>query len=232
VNYCYAWDFTNDTGEDADDLHIWLQGVRQVTEVYAGSENPFGLPTAGSGYNAGLNAYHLEFTGGPAFAGDTVRLGVCTAAPTLRLSATDTTPPFYWSAQGRVLQPAPLFAGLSWEWHTDGSLRLSVHNAGTAPLVLWSLDVLTAEQPLALDDLNDANLSGLAVAAALVTEPITITAGGAHVFDIAAAALFGGGAWLAELTITDEDDLAHEAHLFSQAVPPSAVIYMPTFLKS
>lgn len=231
AGYCYAWDFANDTGQDADDLHVYLQGVRQITEVYAGGDNPFGPPAATSGYDAALNAYRLEFTGGPVPAGDVVRLGICTSAPALQLDASATTPPFYWSLQGGVLKPAPLFVGLSWEWQAGG-LRLTVRNPGTTARVLWSLDLLAADAAFALDDLTGDNLSTLPVLGLLVDDPVVIPAGGSQSFDVASDALSGdAGAWLVSLAVSAEDDLDNVAHLYSQATLPTGVIYLPLTLK-
>jgi len=231
AQFCHTWDFANYTGEDADDLHIWLHGVRYVSEVYAGEGNPFGPPAGTSGYDAELNAYRLDFAGGPALAGDTVRLGACTATPALQLGATSKTPPFYWSLQEAVLEPSPLFAGLSWGWGAGG-LRLTVTNPGTSGLVLWSLDLLTAEAALPLEDLTGDSLATLPALAAAVDEPVVIPAGGSQSFDIATAALAGaGGALLVELAVSAEDDLDNVAHLYSQAAAPAGVVYLPLMLK-
>jgi hypothetical protein len=233
VSFCYAWDFTNDTGVDADDLHVRLQGVHAVTEVYAGADNPFGAPTAASGYDSALDAYHLEFTGATVAPGERVRLGVCTVTPYLLLGMKPAAPlPFYWSVQGSVQQPAPLFVGLSMSSSAGGGVRLGVHNSHATPLVLWSLDLLATGQPFTLEDLNGTSLSGLPVGAMLVADPITIPAGGVQYFDIPpAGSLAAGGTWLTEMTVTTEDDLANEAHIYTEALPPPVVVYLPLIFK-
>lgn len=232
--YCYGWEFLNNTGQDADGLHIRLEGVHAITAAYEGPGNPFGLPLASSGYDAGLDAYRLEFGGGPALDGDMVHLGACTGRPVLRLgTAAASTPPFYWSAGGRVLQPAPLFLGAGWLWTAPGQLRIRVTNDMAAPLVLWSLDLLAADGPLDLGDLNGDALAALPVVAVLAPDPLVLPAGTAQSFDVAAEALgplTPGRALLLQADFSAEEDLGDGGAVYAQMLLPQH-IYLPLILR-
>ena len=82
--FCYNVDFANNTSEDATGLLAQFGGIQHVDEVYTGGWNPFGAPTPASGYDLQTDAYTLEFTGGPAYTGDTVHAGLCTDSPAHR----------------------------------------------------------------------------------------------------------------------------------------------------
>ncbi len=82
--YCYAWDFSNYTGEELDGLTLRLQGQHTVSAVYTETLNPFfGLDT---GYEAGTDSYRLVFTDGLVYDSDPVHVGVCSDLSYARLS--------------------------------------------------------------------------------------------------------------------------------------------------
>ncbi len=232
--YCYSWEFLNNTGQDADGLHIRLQGVQAVTAAYEGPGNPFGLPLGSSGYDTGLDAYRLEFGGGPALDGDMVHLGACTDRPVLRLgTAAAPTPPFHWSSDDRVLQPAPLFLGAGWLWAAPGQLRVRVTNDTAAALVLWSFDLLAADGPLNLGDLDGDALASLQVVAMLAPDPLVLPAGAAQSFDVSAEALgplTPGRALLLQADFSAEEDLGNGGALYAQLLLPRH-IYLPLILR-
>jgi hypothetical protein len=241
--YCYNWDFLNNTGQDADDLHIRLQGISQVSAVYTGTVNPFGLPDATSGYDAGLGVYNLNFSNGVAYDGDVVHIGLCTDKPALALSQSTTPPPFTWTSQGQPLQPAPLFVGVSWDWQSRTHLRLELHNSQDITLTLWAASLLDPEVPLGLEDLNADVIGMLPAATFLIDDVQMLPPRSSSFFDVffdptvvvqaptPAQLREPRHPYVLQAVVSAEDDSGDVAHMYSQALSPPAKVYWPLILK-
>lgn len=227
--YCYGWGFLNNSGQDADDLHVLLQGVRDITTVYQGLDNPFGAALPTSGYDAGLGAYRLDFGDGTALNGVSTHIGACTGQPMLRLAAGGATPPFYWTAGGAQLQPDPLFLGVSWGGSPRSGLTITLHNDTAQTLVLWSLDLLAAEAPLPLDDLGEVALATLPGIAQLAPDVVTLAPSTSQSFAVSAAELAqapSGGALVLQGMFSTEEDVGDTGAVYAQLFLPGP-IYLP-----
>lgn len=230
--HCYAWEFINLTGEDADGLIVRLAGIRQVSEVYTGPGNPFGLPGDGSGYDAAQDVYSLVFSGGPAFSGEAALIGLCTDRPLLALGPSLKIPPFVWLLGGRALSPEPLFVGVQWAWDGRAHVQVTLHNSGQAPLVLWSAYLLEPEQTLSVDELGSDALAGQATVAELLEGGEILPAGGDRLFDVPFdPAAAPGQPFVLDALLSAEDDFGNTVHLFSQASAPLVGLYLPVILK-
>jgi hypothetical protein len=155
--YCYNWDFFNTTGVPANDLHIALEGIRQLSNIYLGALNPFGPPHPNSGYDPVLDVYHLWFEGVVVQPGGLAHIGFCTDRPVVEIPGLGGLPPFYWTRDGQPIPDRPIpIPGFDWVWHADGSFRLGLSNGGTAPLevVPGSLELAWLETPLHLDEME------------------------------------------------------------------------------
>jgi len=225
--FCYTWEHGNSTGLDANDLHVRLKGVQQISAAYTGPGNPFGAPTL-SQYVPGLDSYSLEFTGATVFAGELARTGVCTQrGAMLRLGPGATTPPVFWSDSGAALTPAPLFLGLTWR-RDAGGLVVDLHNDQSAPLVIWSLNVLETPVALPLEDLDAGAAAGLNLVAVLTDDVVTLAPGATQSFAVPAAAsasLAQGYALVVEAQASAEDDLGNTLHLLAQG--QGTTLYLP-----
>ncbi|MGE5603361.1 MAG: hypothetical protein ACM30E_09935 [Nitrososphaerales archaeon] len=231
-SFCYSWDFLNNTTQDADDLHISLRGVRQVSDVYLGADNPFGEPAPTSGYDAPSDTYRLDFAGGPALDATAAHIGICTDRPVLRLSGPGATPPFYFTSAAAALEPAPLFLGVTWRL-SQGQLHVDIHNDQQVPLLLWSLNLFQAEQPLAIDDLNADTFTILPQVAELAPDVITLQPGTTQTFDVPADALSGiaaGQGLLLAAEFSTEDDPGNLGHLYAQLIAPQNT-YLPVIFR-
>ena len=113
--YCYTWQVFNGTGQDANDLHVRLQSMVNVSQVYTGSYNTFGPADSSSGYDSAADVYKLNFSNATVAAAETMLVGLCSDHGTLALGASN-PPALYWSADGVPLDPAPLFIGVDWDW--------------------------------------------------------------------------------------------------------------------
>ena len=115
--YCYNWDFTNWTGQPANDLHLALHGPTQLSDVYTGPLNPFGLPDASSGYDPAGDVYNLSWSGVTVASGGVVHVGFCTDLPLVDFPTMGGMPPHYWTWNGVPLNPIA---------HSGAGLRLVV----------------------------------------------------------------------------------------------------------
>ncbi len=244
--YCYSWDFTNNTGQDVNGLHVRLAGVQTVGSVYLGPENPFGAPDASSGYDAGTGAYTLIFGGAPVADGDTVQIGVCTSVPLLALGPSGKEPAFTWTADGVPLATRPLFAGLEWQWAGHNQLEVQVTGDAQVSTTLLSLNLLDAGTRLGLDDLNGPVVSGLPLVSQFVTDALPLDPGSAGDFGVSLSAPFiPGGAvistlarlepshpYVLEAVLAAQDDPGNSIHLYSQALSPWAAVYVPVAIRN
>jgi hypothetical protein len=230
---CYTWDFLNNTGADATGLVIHLAGIPLITDVYTGVLNPFGAPDAASGYNSATNVYSLSFSGGIVPAGEMTEIGICANQPALRLDTAQ--PAFYWVVSGTPAAPAPLFAGLDFNWIDSNHLQVHLYNEQSTPLTAFSFSVLTPSSQLSLDDINDGVASTLPIANDQITDPLDLAGGASTTFDIffdqSNEQLAFGSSILLEATLSTQDDPGNLIHLFAQTSQPFAMVYLPLLRK-
>ncbi len=234
--YCYNWDFLNNTAQDADDLHIRLKGIQHVSRVYTGPLNPFGAPDASSGYDPATDSYALNFSNGVVPNGYPVHIGVCTDRPALRLYSLQEGPEIAWTAGGRKLQPAPLSVDLAWQWVSQTHLRVHLYNRQDVPLLLFGLNLLDAEAPLELDDLNADGVAALPMVADLAPEVQRLPPKADSFFDVffdAQAVSFPAPdhPLVLEANLAAEDDSGNTLHLYSQGLAPLNRAFLPRVLK-
>ena len=247
--YCYNWDFVNNTGEDANDLHIQLKGVVTVTNLYTGPSNPFGAPDPSSGYNAQAGAYDLNFSNGLVGPGEIAHIGVCSDNPVLVLNDGSGAPPFRWTQDGRTLTPYPLFVGVSWDWLNRRQLHIQLTHDQNVTLTLLSLNLLDATDMLELDDLNESVATQLPLAGVLAEDPVQLAPGGSSFFDVffgdlgdlagledprglaAAPLMEPNHPYVLEAVLEAEDDPGNVVRMYSQALAPLASVYVPITLR-
>jgi len=242
--YCYNWDFLNNTGQDATDLHIRLKGIRTVDELYAGVLNPFGLPDASSGYDASADVYNLNFSGGMVFSSDMAHIGICADSSALVLDPASGLPPFYWTIEGQPISPVPLVFGLTWDWQSRRHLLLTLHNSQNMTITLTALNLLDPGVPLALDDLNPDVVNTLPLATMLIDDVETLAPLADSFFDVffdSAGAMAQPGytqvlleslhPYVLEATGEAQDDAGNTFQLFSQTLSPPLNLYFPLVLR-
>jgi hypothetical protein len=242
--YCYSWDFTNNTGQDVNDLHIRLTGIQTVTNVYMGPENPFGAPDASSGYDAGTNTYTLNFGNAIVPDGETAQVGLCTSQPVLALDEGGPAP-FTWTVDGVSQAAQPLFTGLAWHWLNRNHLQVQLTNNPQVSMTLMSLNLLDAGDKLGLDDLNDPVVSGLPMVSEFAPDPVPLDPGATSSFDVffelpvvtgnpqasTAALLEPNHPYVLEAVLAAQDDPGNTIHLYSQTLSPLAAVYVPIAVK-
>jgi hypothetical protein len=244
--YCYNWDFLNNTGQDANDLHIRLNGIQSISNVYTGVLNPFGAPDASSGYDAGAGVYKLNFSNGTVLNGDMAHIGLCTNQPVLMLPQGPGVPPFTWTLNGQTLSPDPLFAGLAWNWISRTHLRVQLSSDRHVSMTLMALNLLDAGNALELDDLNGNVVGQLQLVSNLAPDPVPLAPGTSSFFDVflvlshagpsqhvagvpmdSAALLEPNHPYVLEAVLEAEDDSGNTIHLYSQALSPLQAVYLP-----
>jgi len=241
--YCYNWDFLNNTGQDATDLHVRLKGIRAISGVYTGALNPFGAPDATSGYDAATGVYNLNFSGGTAPNGQMVHIGICADSPMLWFEAATGLPPFYWTIGGQPIPPAPLAFGLAWDWQSRRHLRLTLRNSQQVTLTLTSLNLLDPGTPLELDDLNPDVVGTLPLAAMLIDDirmlpplsdsffDVFFDLGGASGQPGSAQLLAPMHPYVLEAIGEAPEDAGNAFRLFGQSFSPPVNLYLPLVLK-
>lgn len=234
--YCYRWNFLNNTGQDADDLHVRLLGPVGVGDAFS---IPFGAPAAGSGYESSTNTTVLNFSGSTAINGQAAEVGLCTAVSSLRLAAVGRLSPFRWTLGGTALTPDPLFLGLSWTWKAEHGLQLLITNDSQQSLIVWSVTVVDPGAPLLLDDLTSEAIDTLPAVAVLPEEPVTLAPGAQYVADLTLLPLVAGAAKVdatgneplaVAIVASAEDDLGNLVELNSEALTPQ-LFFLPLLLK-
>ena len=231
---CYTWDFLNNTGLDATGLVIHLKGIPAITDVYTGVLNPFGAPDPFlSGYDSTTDVYSLIFNGGAVSDSGMAQIGICASQPALRLDATQ--PAFYWVVSGVPTNPAPLFAGLDFNWINPNHLQVHLYNEQNTPLTAFSFSVLTPSSQLSLDDLNDGVTSTLPIANDQITDPLQLANGANTTFDIffdqGNVQVAFGAPIVLEAVLSTQDDPGNSIHLFAQTSQPFAQVYLPLMRK-
>ncbi len=230
--FCYTWDFTNSTAQEADDLHVSLRGIRQVTSVYEGSDNVFDAPLPGSHYDAGRDAYHLEYHGGPLPDATTNRIGVCASSAVLRLTDPQQGPAFYWTVGGTSQEPAPVFVGLAWMRLAGNRLRISLYNDQGAALTIWSATLLGSPQPVVLNALGADTLTTLPAVAELAPDVVQLDPGASVSFEgpLLPASVGPDGALLLAVEFSKATDDGDRGRLYAQLLAPQAT-YLPLILR-
>ncbi len=227
---CYNWDFLNNTGQDPNDLHVRLKGIKNIADVYTGTFNAFGAPDNSSGYNPSAGVYNLNYTGTTVYASDMVHLGICTDSFALRLDQSGGTFPFYWTANQVRVTPDPLFIGVEWGWLGANHLRLHIVNEQNISMTLMALNLLNADSPLTLDDLNNSVVGTLPLAANLAIDPLLLAPHGESFFDVffAPANLpTRDQTFVLEVAAATWDDPGNTVHLYAQALAPPLGRFMP-----
>lgn len=236
--YCSNWDFRNNTGQDVNDLHVRLKSVKNVSDVYTGTLNPFGSPDGTSGYDAGTDTYRLNFSGATVFDSDQIQIGLCTDAPLVRLG--QPSPSFYWTLTGTQVLSNPLFAGLEWNWQSRSYLRVHVVNEQNISMTLMTLNLLDAGNALTLDDLNSDVTNQLPIALEILSDPQPLAPNGDSFFDVffdvtqpptRTALLEPNHPYVLEVTLAADDDPGNTAHLLSQGLSPLIPLYLPVIIK-
>ncbi|TMC58149.1 MAG: hypothetical protein E6J26_05400 [Chloroflexi bacterium] len=241
ARYCSNWDFVNNTGQDVNDLHVRLQGVTTVSDIYTGTLNPFGASTT-SVYSPTADTYELNFSGATVFDSDRVHIGLCTDTPLLRIGATDPSA-FTWTNNGTTVTPNPLFTGLEWSWQGFNHLQVRVVNEQNVTTTLMALNLLDAENALGLDDLNGDVAAQLPLVLDLLDTPRTLAPQSDSFFDV----YFNPGGntintppyqaplqepnhpYVLEAVMNDATDETNgnTAHLYAQALLPFSRLSLP-----
>jgi hypothetical protein len=228
---CYTWDFLNNTGQDATGLVIHLKGIPALTDEYTGVLNPFGPST--SSYDAGTGVLSLVYSGGTASAGDMVQIGICASQAALRLDTA--LPAFYWVVTGAPADPAPLFAGLDFNWVDPNHLQVHLYNEQSITLTVISFSAFIPPASLSLDDLNNGVASTLSMVSDQIASPTDMPGASSQTFDI----LFNqgevrvpqGAPVVLEATLSAQDDQSNLIHLFVQTTQPFAEMFLPVMRK-
>jgi hypothetical protein len=233
ASYCYAWDLTNNTGQDASGLSIRLKGIQSISQVYTGTANPFGSPDPTSGYDPGTDVYTLVFSQGVAFDSDMVHIGLCADQPILQLAQQPAPPPIQWLSGGQGLQPAPLFAGAGWSWQNNSHAQLQLFNNQAVTMTLMELNVLDADTSLSLDDLNADVAGTLPMVSLLAQDPQSLPPGATSFFDVFFDAPRFDHPYVLQAVLAAEDDPGNVYSLFSQATSPpaAALVYLPLVMR-
>lgn len=219
--YCYNWDFLNNTGQDANDLHLALVGVTQPDSWYTGSLNPFGTPDASSHYDPAAGAYRANFSGAVVLPGELVHIGLCAGRPALEVGTAA------WTVDGSPVAPAPLTARVRFTHASPALVTVEVANPGSSPLLLLALNVLDGGDGVPLDDLNGEIASHLAAVAEPLENAEVLAPGASKSVDVALQYLGGGAGALAqhralivEAVLAPEDDEGNRLHVLAQMLPP------------
>jgi hypothetical protein len=224
--YCYSWDFNNSTGEDATGVRLRLSHIQTPTQVYTDTLNPFGDPDPSSGYDATTDTYRFHFGNGLAYDSDRVLLGLCTDQPRLRL---DQTSGAAWLSDTTALTPAPLFAGIEFDWLARDQVTVKIVNEQAVTMTLESATALQPEVWLPLTDLIPDIAAQLPYVTELITEPMTLPPLTAQSFDVQLTAL--NQPIVFEVRLSPEDDPGDVFHLLAQTSVPGWQVFLPVVLR-
>jgi len=223
--YCFAWDFANTTGLDADGLMLRLQGNHTVSAVYTETLNPFfGLDT---GYEGGTDSYRLVFTDGVAYDSDRVHVGLCTNLANARLSTAPNA--LDWTQGISTVQPAPLMAGVELNWLAADQLTVNLVNEQAITVTLDNFVLLDAEVALSLDDLIGDIAATLPLAGEGITEPITLAPNATY--SMTFTDLLRGHGYVVDAQLSAEDDPFTTVQVFAQTGLPPYRTYLPIITK-
>jgi hypothetical protein len=245
TRYCYIWQSLNQTGQEVNDLHIRLKSIVNVSQVYTGTLNSFGLQAGTSGYDGNSDSYHLDYMTATIESAEVVNLGLCTDHATLQLDPSIAPEQaFYWTQAGIPLTPAPPFVGLDWDWQSPYHLHLGLINSNAYTVTLQSLLVLDPGYSLALEDLNgDVFANQSTVSDLSQGEVVLLPPGASSYFDLYfdssptiavpnhAPLLEPNHPYLVQAIFSSEDDLSTTWELDSQSLSPLAPIFLPMVRK-
>lgn len=225
--YCYSWTFSNSTGQDASGVHLRLSGIQALRQVYTGTLNPFGNLAPSSGYDSGTGTYRFNFDNGYASDSDQVQLGLCTNQARLRLGNVPSAA--IWLSGTTGLQPAPLFAGIEFNWLDRNQVTVNVVNEQVTTM---TLDIANALQPdvlLPLGDLTPDVAMQLPLVTELITEPLTLPPLAAKSFNVQLTAL--NQPIVFEVQLSREVDPGDMVHLLAQTTVPGWQVFLPVILR-
>ena len=220
--YCYSWDFNNSTGQDATGVQLRLSDVQTPTEVYTDTLNPFGDPDPSSGYDAGTGTYRFNFGNGVAYDSDRVLLGLCTDQAHLRL---DPVGGAQWFSDTTPLAPAPLFAGVEFNWLARDQVTVKIVNEQDTTMTLDSAIGLQPDVLLPLTDLIPDIAQQLPLVTELITEPMILPPLASQAFDVQLTAL--NQPIVFEVQLSPEDDPTDMVHLLAQTTVPGWQVFLP-----
>ena len=220
--YCYSWDFNNSTGQDATGVRLRLSNIQTPTQVYTDTLNPFGNLDPSSGYDAGTATYRFNFGNGLAYDSDRVLLGLCTTSPQLRLSPLSGAA---WLSGTSALAPAPLFAGITFDWLDRDQVTVKIFNEQAVTLTLDSATALQPPVLLPLEDLVPDVATQLPLVAELITEPLTLPPLTSQAFSVQLSAL--NQPIVFEAWLSREDDPGDTLHMLAQTTVPGWQIFLP-----
>jgi hypothetical protein len=224
--YCYSWDFNNSTGYDATGVRLRLSNIQTPTQVYTDTLNPFGDPDPSSGYDSGTGTYRFNFGNGVAYDADRVLLGLCTAQPQLRL---DQVAGAAWLSDTTALTPAPLFAGIEFNWQARDQVTVTIVNEQAVTMTLEAATALQPDVWLPLEDLIPDIAQQLPFVTELITEPVTLPPLASQSFDVQLTAL--NQPIVFEVRLSPEDDPGDVLHLLAQTSVPGWQVFLPVVLR-
>lgn len=225
--YCYAWDFGNSTGYDATGLRLRLAGLQTIGQVYTDTLNPFGDLDPSSGYDAGTNTYRFYFDNGYASDSDRVQLGLCSDQSRLRLGTVASAAE--WLSGTTALTPAPLFAGIEFDWSDRDQVTVTLVNEQALTVTLETAVALQPEVWLPLDDLTPDIAAQLPFVAELITEPLTLPPLGTQAFALQLTAL--NQPIVFEARLSAEDDPGDVVRLLAQTAVPGREVFLPIVMR-
>jgi hypothetical protein len=199
-----------------------LSNIQTLTQVYTGTLNPFGDLDPSSGYDAGTATYRFNFDNGIAYAADRVLLGLCTDQPRLRL---DQAFGAAWLSGTTSLAPAPLFAGIEFNWLARDQVTVKIVNEQATTMTLEIADALQPEVSLPLTDLVPDIAMQLPFVTELITEPVTLPPFASQSFDVQLSAL--NQPIVFEARLSPEDDPSDTVHLLAETTVPGWQIFLP-----
>ena len=227
AEYCYTWDFGNNTGYDATGIRLRLDGLPAISQVYTDTLNPFGDLDPSSGYDTGTNTYRFNFDNGIVYDIDRVQLGLCTDQPQLRLSTLASAA--VWLSGTESLVPAPLFAGIEFNWVDRDQVTVTLVNEQALTLTLETATALQPEALLPLDDLTSEVALQLPFVAELITEPLTLPPLASQAFAVELTTLNQPIVFEAHLSVEDDPD--NTIHLLAQTMVPGWQVFLPLVLR-
>jgi hypothetical protein len=243
TRYCYTWQASNDTGQDANGVHVRLQSIAQVSQVYTGTYSYFTPDEIAASYDSGGDVYRLDFTTETVGSGESPLLGLCSDHSTLALAGGGGSP-FYFTVDNVAVQPDPAFIGLDWNWLSRTSLRLGLINPSAVTVTLQTFDFLDPGVKLALEDLNSDVTPALDPVSDLTAGEITLLPPGTTTyftmqFDSSGTAFLPGHApllepnhpYVVQANFASWDDPDNNLTLISQALSPPAQLFLPIISK-
>jgi hypothetical protein len=203
-----------------------LSNIQTVTQVYTDTLNPFGNPDPSSGYDPGTDTYRFHFDNGIAYDSDQVLLGLCTNQSKLRLDAIAGAA---WLSGTTALTPAPLFAGIEFNWLARDEVTVTIANEQATTMTLEVAIALQPDVALPLIDLTPDIAQQLPLVTELITEPMTLLPLASQSFDVQLSAL--NRPIVFEVHLSPEDDPTDSVHLLAETTVPGWQVFLPIVLR-